>query len=125
MVVLGGSAGIGLATARLAVDRGARVTLGGRDRERLAAAAATVDGAAGIPVDAADRVSLAEFFRAAGPVDDVVITVTRRGSRPPAPTLSREVCRWPAAVPAGCPAGRLRASAATAPARTPRAVPRP
>jgi short-subunit dehydrogenase len=38
VAVLGGSAGIGLQTARLLAGRGARVTIGGRNRDRLEAA---------------------------------------------------------------------------------------
>jgi NAD(P)-dependent dehydrogenase (short-subunit alcohol dehydrogenase family) len=81
VAILGGSAGIGLATARLAAERGAKVTLGGRDQGRLDAAAVTVAGASAIAVDAEDPASLADFFRATGPVDDLVITITRRGHR--------------------------------------------
>jgi NADP-dependent 3-hydroxy acid dehydrogenase YdfG len=81
VAILGGSAGIGLETARLAADRGAKITLGGRDQGRLDAAVAAVAGASAIAVDAEDPASLADFFRAAGPVDDLVITITRRGHR--------------------------------------------
>jgi NAD(P)-dependent dehydrogenase (short-subunit alcohol dehydrogenase family) len=81
IAILGGSAGIGLATARLAAERGATITLGGRDRKRLDAAAAAVGGASAFVADAEDPASLAGFFRAAGPVDDLVITITRRGHR--------------------------------------------
>ena len=38
VAVLGGSAGIGLETARLLTGRGARVTIGGRNHDRLDAA---------------------------------------------------------------------------------------
>jgi NADP-dependent 3-hydroxy acid dehydrogenase YdfG len=48
IAILGGSAGIGLATARLAAEHGAKITLGGRGQERLDAAAATVKGASAI-----------------------------------------------------------------------------
>lgn len=77
----GGSVGIGLPTARLAAERGATITLGGRDQGRLNAAAGAVAGASALAVDAEDPASLAEFFRAAGPIDDLVITITRRGHR--------------------------------------------
>ncbi|MEU6512299.1 SDR family oxidoreductase [Streptomyces sp. NPDC046942] len=80
IAILGGSSGIGLATSRLAAERGARITLGGRDQTRLNAAAAQT-GAMAIPVDAQDMSSLAGFFRAAGSIDDLVITLTRRGHR--------------------------------------------
>jgi NAD(P)-dependent dehydrogenase (short-subunit alcohol dehydrogenase family) len=81
IAILGGSAGIGLATAHLAVERGATITLGGRNQEWLDTAAAAVGGASAAVVDAADPASLADFFRAAGPIDDLVITITRRGHR--------------------------------------------
>ena len=42
VVVIGGSAGIGLATARLARDRGAEVVLAARNPERLEQAAQEV-----------------------------------------------------------------------------------
>jgi NAD(P)-dependent dehydrogenase (short-subunit alcohol dehydrogenase family) len=82
IVIIGGSSGIGLATAQLAAERGARVTIGGRDQGRLHAAAAEIGSAAtGIPVDSEDQGSLAEFFAKTGSVDDLVITITRRGHR--------------------------------------------
>jgi hypothetical protein len=55
--------------------------MGGRNRERLDAAAAAVGGASAFVVDAEDPASLADFFRAAGLIDDLVITITRRGHR--------------------------------------------
>lgn len=82
VVVLGGGAGIGLAAAQLAAKRGARVTIGGRNEERLAAAVATMEGAKALVVDAGDPASLAAFFKATGPIDDLVITITPRGHRP-------------------------------------------
>ncbi len=60
---------------------GAKITLGGRDQGRLDAAAAAVAGASAFVVDAEDPTSLAGFFRASGPADDLVITITRRGHR--------------------------------------------
>lgn len=89
VAVLGGSAGIGLATAvRLAAD-GARLTVGARDEGRLAAAQERLgSGARTIAVDAEDADSLRAFFSAAGPIDDLVVTVTRRGGAGPATELA-------------------------------------
>jgi NAD(P)-dependent dehydrogenase (short-subunit alcohol dehydrogenase family) len=90
VAVLGGSAGIGRATAGLLVARGARVTLGGRSQERLAAAAGELgERARGIVVDAAEDDSLRRFFAQAGPIDDLVVTVTRRGGAGPAADLAK------------------------------------
>lgn len=44
VIVVGGSSGMGLATARLLVAEGARVAIVGRDGDRLRAAAASIDG---------------------------------------------------------------------------------
>jgi 3-oxoacyl-[acyl-carrier protein] reductase len=60
-VVSGGSTGLGLATARVLVDEGARVVLVARDRERLAAAVSSLGGAAvGLPADLASASTAAE-----------------------------------------------------------------
>lgn len=89
--ILGGSAGIGLATAALLQERGAEVTIGGRDEARLAEAeAALASGARAVRVDATDTDSLRDFYAQAGPVDDLVVTVTRRGGAGPAESLADE-----------------------------------
>jgi len=75
VVVLGGSAGIGLETARLARAEGADVTLVGRNPEHLKQAAGEVGATATAAFDAADPERLAEFFGAlAEPVDHVMVT---------------------------------------------------
>jgi NAD(P)-dependent dehydrogenase (short-subunit alcohol dehydrogenase family) len=87
--VIGGSAGIGLATARLLAAHGSKVTVGGRDAERLATCRAEI-GVDTIQVDATDDDSLRAFFAEAGPIEDLVITVTRRGGAGPADALDAD-----------------------------------
>jgi NAD(P)-dependent dehydrogenase (short-subunit alcohol dehydrogenase family) len=89
VAVLGGSAGIGLETARELVRRGARVTIGGRDPERLRRAAQALgEPVTALNVDAAEVDSLRHFFAEAGPISDLVVTVTRRGGAGPATALA-------------------------------------
>ena len=63
VVLLGGSAGIGLETARRARGEGAEVILVGRNPDRLEAAAAEVGAKSTAAFDAADPASLESFFR--------------------------------------------------------------
>ena len=79
VAVIGASSGIGLETARLLVDRGARVTLGSRDRGRLDAAVKDIGGGTGRVVDGENTDSLRQFFAESGPITDLVMTMTRRG----------------------------------------------
>jgi NAD(P)-dependent dehydrogenase (short-subunit alcohol dehydrogenase family) len=90
VAVLGGSGGIGLETARLLAGRGARVTIGGRHAGRLAAAVEQLGSpdVGSLVVDAVEPDSLRQFFAAAGPVTDLVITVTRRGGAGPVSGLA-------------------------------------
>lgn len=89
VAVIGGSAGIGLAAAQRLADRGARVTIGGRDRKRLTGAVSVLgDNARGIEVDATDPDSLRHFYAEAKAIDDLIITVTRRGGAGPAAALA-------------------------------------
>jgi NAD(P)-dependent dehydrogenase (short-subunit alcohol dehydrogenase family) len=75
VVVLGGSAGIGLETARLAHAEGADVVLVGRDPDHLKRAADEVGARSTAAFDAADPERLEEFFAGLpGPVDHVMVT---------------------------------------------------
>jgi NAD(P)-dependent dehydrogenase (short-subunit alcohol dehydrogenase family) len=75
VVLIGGSAGIGLETARLARAAGADVVLTGRDADRLRQAAGEVDAVATAAFDATDPARLDGFFRDLGrPIDHVLVT---------------------------------------------------
>ncbi|MFF4214417.1 SDR family oxidoreductase [Streptomyces sp. NPDC001796] len=72
LVVIGGSAGIGLATARLARTQGAGVVLTGRDPERLRSAAKEADALGTAAFDAHAPEQLERFFQQLpGPIDHV------------------------------------------------------
>jgi NAD(P)-dependent dehydrogenase (short-subunit alcohol dehydrogenase family) len=74
VVVIGGSAGIGLATARRARDAGAEVILIARDRDRLQRVGDEL-GAAVAAFDATDSDQLAAFFAGMPrPIDHVLVT---------------------------------------------------
>ena len=73
VVVIGGSSGIGLATAGRALEAGARVTIAGRDEGRLASACDQLGvGVASFALDVADEGAVAALFEALDTVDHVV-----------------------------------------------------
>jgi NAD(P)-dependent dehydrogenase (short-subunit alcohol dehydrogenase family) len=75
VVLLGGSAGIGLETARLARAEGADVILVGRNPERLERAAQEVEAKSTAAFDATDIEALERFFEdLPKPVDHVFVT---------------------------------------------------
>jgi NAD(P)-dependent dehydrogenase (short-subunit alcohol dehydrogenase family) len=75
VVVIGGSAGIGLETARRARAEGADVVLTGRDPGRLDRAAQEVGARQTAAFDANDAVSLRRFFAGLpAPIDHVMVT---------------------------------------------------
>ena len=75
VVVLGGSAGIGLETARQAQALGADVIITGRDHERLAQAAAEVSAVSSAAFDVTDFDQVASFFDdLPAPIDHVLLT---------------------------------------------------
>jgi NAD(P)-dependent dehydrogenase (short-subunit alcohol dehydrogenase family) len=75
VVVIGGSAGIGLETARRARAEGADVVLTGRDPARLEHAAGEVGASSTATFDANDSDALEGFFAGLdGPIDHVMVT---------------------------------------------------
>ena len=75
VVVIGGSAGIGFETARLARAEGAEVILTGRNEERLQRAALDLDAKSAVAFDATDFDRLKQFFdELPNPIDHVLVT---------------------------------------------------
>jgi NAD(P)-dependent dehydrogenase (short-subunit alcohol dehydrogenase family) len=85
VVVIGGSSGIGLETARLARSHGADVVLTARNADRLRDAAREVDARSTAAFDVTDLDRLERFFAdLPGPIDHVLVT----GSGPYYSTLA-------------------------------------
>jgi NAD(P)-dependent dehydrogenase (short-subunit alcohol dehydrogenase family) len=75
VAVIGGSAGIGLETARLARAAGAEIILTARNPERLQRAADELGAVSTAAFDATDQAALERFFATlATPVDHVIVT---------------------------------------------------
>jgi NAD(P)-dependent dehydrogenase (short-subunit alcohol dehydrogenase family) len=79
VLVVGGSAGIGLETARHFADRGERVVVTSRDQGRADAAAADVGGdTSGLALDLSEPGSIAPALESVGPVRHLVIGAVDR-----------------------------------------------
>ncbi|MEV5647690.1 SDR family oxidoreductase [Nocardia sp. NPDC052254] len=77
VVVMGGSSGIGEATATLFADAGAEVVVTGRDQNKLDAAVARLGGkTTGHRLDATDPAQIEAFFGQSGSIDHLVIAVS-------------------------------------------------
>jgi NAD(P)-dependent dehydrogenase (short-subunit alcohol dehydrogenase family) len=75
VVVIGGSSGMGLETARRARSEGANVVITGRNPERLAQAAREIGAAKSAAFDATDFDRLGRFFdELPKPIDHVMVT---------------------------------------------------
>src|SRR6202035_5379950 len=81
IVVVGGSSGIGLATAELAKREGADVIISSPHTERPDAIAARLNVIA-IPADVTKDDDVANLFRRCGPVDHVVVTAAQLKTGP-------------------------------------------
>jgi NAD(P)-dependent dehydrogenase (short-subunit alcohol dehydrogenase family) len=79
VVVIGGTSGIGLATAVMAQEAGARVTVVGRDEARLAGALEQLGGSArGVALDVADEGAVQDLFASFDHVDHVAMLAGTR-----------------------------------------------
>ena len=87
VVLIGGSAGIGLETARRARSEGADVILTGRNPERLKQAALDVDARSTAAFDATDAAALKQFFDGPARPDR---PRAGHGRRPPLRTPARD-----------------------------------
>ena len=81
VVVVGGSSGIGLATAELAKAQGAEVIIAARNAERLKAAAGKL-GVTGVAADVTNDDSIAALFRGVGAADHVVVSAAQLRTGP-------------------------------------------
>jgi NAD(P)-dependent dehydrogenase (short-subunit alcohol dehydrogenase family) len=81
VVVIGGSSGIGLATAELAKSQGADVVIASRSAARLDPIAARLKVTA-IPTDVTSDQSVSELFKRTGAVDHVVLTAAQLRTGP-------------------------------------------
>lgn len=72
-LVLGGSQGIGLASAQALHSAGARVTIAARGAGALAAALETLPGAQSVQGDVTDTAALERIVAASGPVDILIL----------------------------------------------------
>ena len=81
VVVIGGSSGIGLATAELAMKEGADVVIASRSAAKLDPVAERLRVTA-VSADVTSDQSVAVLFRRAGPVDHVVLTAAQLRTGP-------------------------------------------
>ena len=83
ILIIGGSSGIGLATAVGAIAAGATVTIASRNQEKLDAAAATLDDVARTALlDTGDNALVEKFFQQEEPWDHIVISAAQTKGGP-------------------------------------------
>jgi NAD(P)-dependent dehydrogenase (short-subunit alcohol dehydrogenase family) len=83
VLVVGGSSGIGLATAKAFADQGAQVVIASRNAGKLEAAAAQIGGATThVVLDTGDEAAVEAFFATAGQFDHVVISAAQTPGGP-------------------------------------------
>ncbi|HXR64863.1 MAG TPA: SDR family oxidoreductase [Ktedonobacteraceae bacterium] len=94
VIIMGGSSGIGLATAQMLVKAGAEVTIAGRSRDKIEAAIEQLgEHARGSVVDATSTPELQAFFREQGAFEHLVISVSGAAGAGAFPTLDLQHLR--------------------------------
>ena len=74
VVIIGGSSGMGLASAKAVAREGAEVVIASRSREKLEAARAQVGGKVEVrPLDITDEQQVRRFFEEVGAIDHLVL----------------------------------------------------
>ena len=92
--IVGGSSGIGLATARHLLGQGYKVTITGRDPQRLASARKTLDGeVTSIAMDAADTAQVRDVFAGLGGFDHLILALGSGKGVGPFATVSLDEVR--------------------------------
>lgn len=81
-LIIGGSSGIGLATAALAAQQSAQVTIAGRDPAKLDHALAAIGGARAARMDMTDTDAVEGFFATHDPFDHIIVTAAALHSGP-------------------------------------------
>lgn len=94
VVVIGGSSGMGLATARAAAEAGAVVTIASSSRQRLDAALAELpDTCDGVVADARDEAEVSALLERVGTLDHLVYTAGDAPDQRPLPDLPLDEAR--------------------------------
>ncbi|MDE0718386.1 MAG: SDR family oxidoreductase [Rhodospirillaceae bacterium] len=82
IVVIGGTAGMGLAIAETAVAAGAAVVVASRTQARVDAAVGALGIEEGVASDIGDEAAVGALFQRLGPVDHVVVTANAAATVP-------------------------------------------
>ncbi|MYB12772.1 MAG: SDR family oxidoreductase [Rhodospirillaceae bacterium] len=82
IVVIGGTAGMGLAIAEAAVAAGAAVVVASRTQARVDAAVNALGIDEGVTIDIGDEAAVGALFERLGPVDHVVVTANAAATVP-------------------------------------------
>nr|WP_146647382.1 SDR family oxidoreductase [Labilithrix luteola] len=93
VAVVGGTSGIGEATAALFAAEGAEVVIGGRDEARAKAAAARIGNVKSAVIDGTDAASAHRFFETIGEIDHLVLALSGGKGAGPIATLALDDLR--------------------------------